>query len=240
MQTALFILFTSLAHYYRGDSTQKRRRQNCLFDVHLSVIGKLILFLLHEVENSNRGRRFEARAKTQNKGEDSKTNYSPSSTILDGKSLMSYVLLCIALYHPNKPTFLSFRAHFEKQTRGFFAECKLLWANVSNVFLEFFWVSIHCRCSCKLMRDITFFLDEIFLKDYIEFLQTTDVTLNCPRFTETTKAKSDQWKLSTRGPSFSFYFPNVTYKTGQDLRVSFSIFSALCDFCNVSLFFKKN
>ena len=41
-------------------------------------------------------------------GEDSKSNYDPSSFFLDGKSLRSYVLLCIFLYHPNKLTFLSF------------------------------------------------------------------------------------------------------------------------------------
>ena len=60
------------------------------------------------------------------------------------------------------------------------------------------------------------------------FLQTTDLTLKGPLFTETTKttkAKSGQQKLRAKGPPFIFfYFFNVTYKTGRDLRVPISIF----------------
>ena len=51
------------------------------------------------------------------------------------------------------------------------------------------------------------------------FLQTTDLTLIGPLFTETTKttqAKSGQGKLSAKGPPFIFYFFNVTYKTVRD------------------------
>ena len=40
-------------------------------------------------------------------GEDSKSNYAPSSSILDDKSARSCVLLCIVFYHPNK-SFFSF------------------------------------------------------------------------------------------------------------------------------------
>ena len=67
------------------------------------------------------------------------------------------------------------------------------------------------------------------------FLQTTNLTLIGPflkkKISETTKAKSGQGKLSAKGPPFSFYFFNVTYKTGRDKRTRPSFrFWALCDF----------
>ena len=50
------------------------------------------------------------------------------------------------------------------------------------------------------------------------FLQTTDLTLIGPHFTETTKttqAKSGLGKLSAKGTPFIFFtFLNVSYKTG--------------------------
>ena len=42
-------------------------------------------------------------------GEDSKSKYAPSWPLWMVKRFMSYVILCIVLYHPNKlPFFLSF------------------------------------------------------------------------------------------------------------------------------------
>ena len=43
-----------------------------------------------------------------NAGENSKSNYDTSSSILDDKRIRPYVMFCIVLYHPNKLTFVYF------------------------------------------------------------------------------------------------------------------------------------
>ena len=84
---------------------------------------------------------------------------------------------------------------------------------------------------CKTFVHLILFLVGAFsfygnMPDYCSdlfFLQTTDLTLIGPLFTETTKttkAKSGQRKLSAKGPHFIFYFFKRNLQNRTRLKVT--------------------